>query len=232
MENYQIIADLDKLKEFINWLPELETNETYYLCLFARNKYVRDTPEYFPHIRADKAQVKRFTANKHNMIEKIAQLETKFGSYTTKTGFPVPQMSLALYITVNPRDQHEAMLNLMAKCVDILKGAATDYNIHQEALSAIQKSCSRKIYTDVDFDDKTVDELKEQLKDVLNEDCYQILQTRGGCHLLVKNKAIDTKYVKTWYNKMKELGADVTGDNLIPVPGTFQGGFIPTFIIN
>jgi hypothetical protein len=39
MENYKIILNEQKLKEFIYWLPELQNNEQYYVSLFARKKY-------------------------------------------------------------------------------------------------------------------------------------------------------------------------------------------------
>ena len=41
--NYKIISDPDALKEFIEWLPELEDNEKFYLSLFARKKYFLET---------------------------------------------------------------------------------------------------------------------------------------------------------------------------------------------
>jgi hypothetical protein len=44
--NYQIIADKDKLLEFIEWLPDLQGAESYYLSLLARNKYLLDSQGY------------------------------------------------------------------------------------------------------------------------------------------------------------------------------------------
>lgn len=32
--NYKIITDVDKLKEFIDFLPVLDEDETYYCCLY------------------------------------------------------------------------------------------------------------------------------------------------------------------------------------------------------
>ena len=97
MQNYKIIADEAQLKAFIEWLPELEKDEIYYVSLFARKKY--DTTGT---LKADKGQLKRFSSRKDRLFEKIKHLERPIGTYTHE-GQAVSNESLALYITVNPR---------------------------------------------------------------------------------------------------------------------------------
>ena len=66
---------------------------------------------------------------------------------------------------------------------------------------------------------------------MINKSALNVLKTRGGFHLLIKLDNISEKYSKTWYNSLTKLdGVDVKGDNMIPIPGTFQGGFVPEFI--
>jgi hypothetical protein len=228
--NYRIITDEVILKDFItDWLPELTSDETYYLCLFARSKYAKneDGSNKFPHIKTDKSQLKRFVSNKRNMIDKIRQLECAVGSYKTKDGDDVPQESLALYITPNPRSQKRALFNLQRKLIDILDTSGSGYNVNQEAISAIQKSKSRTVFVDFDIDDFSPDHTYSVVSNILTDDCFDILETRGGCHLLVKAE-IATRYNKMWYNLLTtNLKVDIKGDNMIPVPGTHQGGFTP-----
>ena len=220
--NYKIITDENKLKEFIDWLPELKDGETYYYCLFSRNKY-----DSTGTLKSDKQQIKRGTSSKEYLFEKIKQLEVEIGTYYQKH-VPIPQETLAVYITPNPRSYEKATKESLKKFVDLITKTYNGYNPHQEVLSQIQVACSRKIYFDLDFDNTTIDVMRPLIEDNINTDCLTYIQTRGGFHLLVELEKINKEHVKTWYNKLTKLpNCDVRGDNLCPIPGTHQGGFTP-----
>ena len=220
--NYQIIRDKEKLLAFIDWLPELEADEKFYCCLFARKKYCADQIK-----SNDKTQLKRFLSDKTRLYQKIKQLEVPIGAYQLKD-IPAPQESLALYINPNPRNLKKATFDGIIKLTQLLKNDNKNFNPHAELLSIIQKTISRKIYLDFDVDFKDFD--FNQLKDIINLSCMDIVETRGGYHLLVKLKEIEKQYKKTFYQKITALGVDQTGDQLLPVPGCVQGGFVPRFI--
>lgn len=234
--NYTIITDEQALRDFIAWLPELGPSECFYLCLFARSKYAKndDGSNKFPHIKTDKAQLKRFTVTrKKNMIDKIRQLEVAVGAYRTKDGEPIPQEALALYITPGPRDMRKAMFILMKALIDIQMCQGENFNIHAEALSAIQKARSKRIYVDFDidcFNPYQADMIINNGFDTacINKEAVTFLRTRGGVHVLVDPRKVDKHLGKIWYKYLHAtLRPDVRGDNMIPVPGTYQGGFTP-----
>lgn len=230
--NYQIIKDKNKLIDFINWLPNLEPNETYYLCLFARSKYCKDElgNNLFPHINSDREQMARFLCKKEDLFDKIKQLECEVGSYKRK-GQTVPQDSLALYITVNPRSYKKATKTTIVKLLDIVMGTKPIFDLNQFVISEIHRSCSRKIYVDFDFDDVDLSETKKIIEQSINIDCLTILKTKGGFHLLVEVEKVKKEFVKTWYNSITKInGCDIKGDNMIPVVGSTQGGFCPLFL--
>lgn len=223
--NYKIITDESKLKAFIDWLPNLENGETYYVCLFSRSKYSTTQK-----LSSDKQQLKRFTSNKEFLFEKIKQLEVEVGCYKQKT-IGVPQESLALYITPNPRCLVKATKNALIKFANLVTEKYTGYNPHQEVMSEIQKSCSRKIYFDLDFDNVSIEEKKDEILKNINNDACTFLQTRGGFHLLIELSKIENSFAKNWYNNLTKIEwCDVRGDNLMPVPGCTQGMFTPKLI--
>lgn len=226
--NYQIVKDEKLLKDFIDWLPELQPNEKYYLCLFARNKYCKE----LTHIKSDKAQLKRFVSDKERMFQKIKQLEIAVGWYKQKH-VDVPEEALALYINPNPRNMLKATVNTMVKLAESIRDQNIDMNCHQEALSEIQKAKSRTCWIDFDIDTGPgAHEVGDFLKTVMssvNLDATVCLKTRGGFHLLVNREEVEQKYKTTFYQALSKI-ADQTGDNMIPVPGCTQGMFIPHFI--
>ncbi len=216
--NYTIIQDEHLLKQFIASLPDLLGDEKIYFTLLARKKY-------WPVIKADKGQLKRGLATKENLFNKIRQLEAPLGSYQFEDQ-EIPQEALAMYCMPNPRSLTLATRKSLVKFAELIANDNKGYNPHQEVLSAVQQSKSRGIYLDFDFDQEEC----PYLEGVLNEDSYQILKTRGGYHCLVETHKIAAEFRHTFYKKMQDLGCDVSGDCLIPIPGCYQGGFVPHFI--
>lgn len=222
--NYKIIKDERKLIKFIDWLPELKYDETYYVCLFARSKYCNNQ------IKTDKQQLKRFTSKKDYLYNKIRQLQIEYGAYKYRDK-DVPQEALALYINPNPRSFEKAARKSLKEFVYKVTEPYNGYNPHQLVMSNIQRCSSKKRFMDFDFDFVKYDFLVNSLKNVINDDAYKILKTRGGFHVLVEIDKINFKFKKSWYNSIRDIkGCDISGDNLILVVGCTQGDFIPHFV--
>jgi hypothetical protein len=232
MANYQIITDEEILANFLEWLPELEEGECYYVVLLARNKYVRNLPGVsLPHIRSDKQQLARIVCDKKSLRNRIKQLECEIGAYRTRDGDAMPAEALALYITPNPRSHILATKEAIKMMADYLTSKYNGYRLDQDVISCIQKNCNRKVYFDLDFDGVNLTDTVAQIVQHINADCLKVLETRGGFHVLVKLSDIDSKYKRSWYNSITSLaGVDVRGDNLVPVPGCTQGMFTPRFV--
>lgn len=219
METYKIVHDNSALLQFIQWLPELNQNEKYYLSLFSRKKYCPDLIK-----SNDKTQLKRFLATKENMYNKIMQLELPVGRWKLRD-MSAPQESLVLYIHPNPRNMKKATEMMGKKCWELMNN--NNFNIHAEALSCIQKSASTKRFVTFDIDSKEAD--LDFLKTLNIE--YRVIETRGGYHVLVTPSK--KKIKSNWYQSITShyIGfIDNTGDLMSPVPGCCQGNFIPKML--
>lgn len=224
--NYKIIRDEQKLSDFIAWLPPLGPHETFYVSLLARGKYCSTSTPF----QADRQQLRSFTSSKERLFDKIKQLECEIGAYTNR-GMAVPQEALALYINPNPRDLEKAAKATLIRMAELITKPYSGYNPQQEAMSEIQKSSSKKVYLDFDFDHVEVETIFPDIERSINTDAVTILKTHGGFHLLVELSKIKKEFEKTWYNNITRIPSiDVKGDNLIPVVGCTQGNFMPIFM--
>lgn len=228
---YEIIKNEQLLDDFIAWLPDLKPHEKFYVALFARKKY----DPLLQSTSSDKMQLKRFLATKENLKLKIKQLEIDYGLYKLKNTIAT-QQSLALYITPNPRCMKKAQNQLLINLATAITKGNVFHNLHAEALSCVQKSKSYSYVIDFDIDTKEIDLSK--INEIPKES-YNVLETRGGYHILIKPHLITQESIngfnksqKHWYQAiMDTYSVDQAGDQMIPVPGTSQGGFIPKFII-
>ena len=221
-ETYQLIVDEKALREYIEWLPDCQENEQFYCCLFMRKKYCKDVPW----IKSDKGQLKRFTSTKEKLYDKIAHLECKVGAFRFD-GNDVPQESLALYVSTNPRDLWKATVRSIGQLAKVLECNGKNSNPHQEVMSEIQKSIGNRKYVPFDIDDKTID--VQNVADIVDGYC-DIVETRGGFHVFVhKDKIPKITNQKTWYQAIAK-DSDVSGDMMSPPCGVYQGGWSPRFV--
>lgn len=240
---YRIINDYTELEKYVESLPDLGEQYKYYISLFARKKYGGTEG-----LTSDKCQLKRCVASKDRIIQKLKQMEVPVGAYTFQ-GKPgeseiiVNQASLVAYISANPRDMHKAAGATAKKLVTQIVDGQTVKNPQAEALSQIQTH-GKKIWfnVDVDFHDKAnamggegENEFYLMLLSI-NQDAYEIIETRGGFHVLVNLEKLNKEHKKTWYNDLGSFKSDhfevdmKNGDGMVPIPGCVQSEFTPKVV--
>lgn len=220
--HYKIISDEKALLAFIKWLPDIESTERYYLTLIARRKYCAA-------LKLNDIVLKRVVCHKDEILNKIRQLEVPYGAYVTKQGDIIPQEALALYINVNPRSMVVAAKNTAKALVELICDNKLTMNPKSVALTEIHKARGTKHFVDIDIDSPeiVIEDAVRGMLGVLNKEAVSVIKTRGGIHIIIETAKTTTK---DWYRKLKEMFVfDVTGDNMVPMPGGYQGGYTPIF---
>lgn len=221
--NYEVIADIEELQRFVEWLPTEKEDEVYYVCLMARSKYATK-PVVGWNTKSDEKQLARFLTTKDRLIEKLMKLEVEEGVYMRR-GEAIPQETLAAYITTNPRNMRKGSIDLMHTLVDSM-AQGTHLNPVETALTAVHKARGTRYVTDFDFDGD--DSKPSDLMQYINPSAVTIVSTRGGFHALVRPDLVHHDFKNTWHKNISAMpGVDGTGDKMLPIPGTFQGGAIP-----
>lgn len=232
MTHYKIVHDENAIREYLDWIPDLEVNEMLLVTLFSRNKYSEQKIK-----SSDKTQLGRKTTTKERLIQKLHQMELPIGAWKIN-GVNAPPESLVTYLTFNPRCMKKASWALVRRMQDILENdGSKGYNPAAEALSAIQKSRSRKIITIFDVDEKegvNPSLIYSVIPPNAAKDCVRVIETRGGYHIHVKSKMLkDYEGVdKQWYVKLlATYPVDKSKPQFSPIPGAYQGGWVPKLLI-
>ena len=230
---YSIVKDEVELQKFIDFLPDLEPEQKFYYCLFARKKYGATEG-----LKSDKCQLKRGTTTKERMLRDFQKMEVRVGLYEID-GIPIQQDSLVLYISPNPTDMQKSALKTAKQIVsDVAEGKRLK-SPQATALSEIQVNVVSKYFNiDIDFIEGSkpsrvhVRNLITEAADI-NEDAITFVDTRGGFHILVELDKIQEKYRKSWYMSFSKMESgwftvDMNnGKGLLPTPGCVQSNFIP-----
>lgn len=232
-----IIQDINKLKEFIDWLPDLKNDEKFLLCLFARDKYNKKNK-----IKGGSFQLQRFVVDKNKMINKIKRLESYLHLLEINNE-QVDNSIIGLYIKTNPTSMSRASLMFSREIISKTLSDNNSYNPEVLLMDCIQNTNYNSIYTDIDIDINNTNIKIEDVIDTLmmsnfinnNSWINNIIKTKGGFHIQINNSLIDDEYKKTWRNKLMKLKCndfDITmnGKNMIPLPGCNQFNYTPELI--
>ncbi len=226
--NYKLIHDQEQLQKFIDFLPDLNPNEGYFIILLARKKWYPESSIASAH------KLKREVVGKAKIIQTIKQWEVEEGAYTSN-GIPIPIMNLGVYIGFNPKNQYNACFELVNQCMAAIRSNKENINVKSMANDVIQGSNGTKNFIDIDVDIKEGEdalEIERFIKSVIDESNLTLIKTNGGFHCLVKLDGL--KHNMTWYQQIKahtfKSDLNIMSNDLIPVVGCNQGKYIPHFL--
>lgn len=190
------------LEEFVDWLPELEEHEAYFLILFARKKYGAER---------DAALGREVVSDKDTFIDKCSILLNNMsvkGAYLNHCG---------LYFTPNPRDLKKAQFKTAKEILKLIEQGSDRSPVHV-AKDAVQTSKSKSRFVHFEIDEKP---LPDHIAHTVKSMHGKVVETRGGYHLLFPVEDFDNAKGGYLY---KDEAVDRRGDLLMPVVGTLQGG--------
>lgn len=261
-DHYSFIHDENEILQFLRFAEYenyMAPYEVLFISLSARNKYLSDEEkEEYQLGRNEMFAHKLIRAPDYSsFIKTLRTFETSFGSYLTKNGKSIPPHIINVYLNINPSNMIEAVHEFVKNVNDVDNEILSSFskkvfeekilfysNADRKLLTEIQKSRSKKMFLDYDFDFKegiTIDEVypfvKEKFISPLRRFGVKILpiKTRSGMHLLlrtssmkgfdkVNNPSVFLEEVK----KNKHLFEEVIINNnaMIPLPGTNEYTYI------
>lgn len=208
--NYKLIHNIENLNRFIELLPNLKENESYFLILIARKKWNPEAniPSAY--------KLKRECVTKEKITRTIRQWETEIGTYITNDGSSIPNENLGVYIAYNPKNQYKATFDLVKKCLESIEKGNKVINVKSMANDVIQSSNGSKNFIDIDVDIKEGEDYEDVvkfIKSVIDEQFLTFVKTNGGFHCLINlfstildviPNSLSPAYGSKWYPTLQK----------------------------
>lgn len=242
-----LIRNSLQYERFVNFLPDLERDEVYFLSLSARNKYLTDDEREKYDLGRTEMFSRHIAFDKDGIELALRKMQADLAVRRTRNGSEIPEKALVVYFNVHPSSTVKAYRRFSEQMdrhyeeafLGTLNGSeAPDmwipfHRMRTNLMNHIQKAFSRKLVVDIDIDGEDAEQSKDlmwQVRDFLTyHDChYMIIQTQGGYHMLVPTKYLG-KHVPL-YQKLNELDNTTEGEvkfnsnAMVPLPGTLQAG--------
>ena len=261
METYKFMHSQEELRWWGDYgVPPLKPNEIYFLSLSCRNKSLTEEErQYYQCGRSEmfaKQQIRHDTWE--DFLKHVKRFEVRRDAYLTKSGVPFPQKSLVVYWNLTPIDVVKAMRDQISHLIEIqsaltdsaLKGskAALDDSFHKArksfdtAQSLFARNFGTKVWVDIDVDksDMSDSDYCEIRAFFEGEASFRVgdvmyVRTGGGIHCLIRKSALNVNPKWIGESIQGRIGAKeavVNSNQMMPLPGTFQYGDRPVYVMN
>lgn len=194
--------DFEEFNKFFDILPEVDSDETFFISLSARNKYLTDE-ERDKYALGKTEMFGReiiYQKNIENFKTVFLKLESTLSYRFTNNGSRVPEKCLVVYMNLNPTSTFEAVSHFQKEMNgvtrDYVKGLkrGNDVDVFEQRFknaqgilrTQMQKYTSRKLFADIDIDCKDQRVLDMVVDFLEDHECkYFVIETHGGWHIPV-----------------------------------------------
>lgn len=213
-----LFHDEDETKAFLTKLQEQHSNTTpyYYVQVATRKKYggISDEILFRKLVKAE------------HLIDELHQATPLRGFY--RRGQRIAPETIVCYMTPEPRNVERATKQVVASY--ILKQPEEEFRISSKFLSECQKCSAERNLLDIDIDDREMYPLvMDALENMMLVPALSI-QTRGGYHLLCKDPTNQQCNQLHALCKLHKGRVELLKNALVPIPGTWQGGFAVKYV--
>lgn len=236
-----LVYNTDEMEKFYQILPPISEDLVYFVSLSARNKYL--TKEEREKYGLKKTEMFCRTIIRHpnfeNFYQKILELENHLRVMKTNSGLYFPKHALICYINLYTSSTIRATREYIKKISDkVFNEIGCDYPDLKQFkycdklwLSEVQKAKYHSPLLDIDFDVSDYSVVKEfitKFNEKSKNNVKYLIETKGGWHIILRKQDIGFNFHSIVTDLNDRVGSEeevqINKNNMVPLPGTFQGG--------